>query len=125
MSASRHIFFDGYSKVILTAIAVLLGIVAFRPLTRPSAVEAQSSDSHYYVEPGVVTVRRPDGTQQIEGKMVVDLRNGDVWGFPTMLGSPYPVDTTRSQPPVSTPIYLGRFDFSKMTDAARERAIGR
>jgi hypothetical protein len=56
--------------------------------------------------------------------MVVDLRNGDVWGFPTLLGSPYPVDPTRSQPPTSTPIYLGRFDFSKMTDAARERAMG-
>jgi hypothetical protein len=124
MNASRHIFFDGYSKLLLTAIAVLLGIVAFRPLARPTPVQAQSGDFHYYLEPGVVTVRRPDGTQQVEGKMVVDLRNGDVWGFPTLLGSPYPVDPTRSQPPTSTPIYLGRFDFSKMTDAARERAMG-
>jgi hypothetical protein len=124
MNAGRHICFDGYSKVLLTVIAVLLGIVAFRPLARPTAVQAQSGDFHYYLEPGVVTVRRPDGTQQVEGKMVVDLRNGDVWGFPTLLGSPYPVDPTRSQPPTSTPIYLGRFDFSKMTDAARERAMG-
>ena len=125
MSTSRHISFDAYTRVILTVIAVLLGIVAFRPLARPAPVQAQSDVSRYYIEPGTLTVRRPDGTQQVDGKMVVDLRNGDVWGFPTTLGSPYPIDPTRSQPPVSTPIYLGRFDFSKMTDAERERALRR
>lgn len=115
MSAIRNVSFDGYIKLILTVIALLLGIVAFRPLVRPAAIQAQSDYSYLYVEPGTTTVRRPDGTRQVDGKMVIDMRTGDVWGFPTTLGSPYPVDPAHSEPPVSTPIYLGRFDFSKIT----------
>jgi hypothetical protein len=35
-----------------------------------------------------------DGSQQVEGKIVIDMRNGDVWGFPTQSGPglPYPVE---------------------------------
>ena len=124
MSAIRSVS-DPYIKLILTLIALLLGVLAFRPVVRPDPVQAQADTSRFYLEPGTVAVRRPDGTQQSEGKMVVDTRSGDVWGFPTMLGSPYPIDTTSSTPPVSAPIYLGRFDFSKMTDAERDRALKR
>jgi hypothetical protein len=46
--------------------------------------------------------------------MVVDLRNGDICGFPTLTGSPYPVDTTVSTPPTSRPLYLGKFDFTRV-----------
>ena len=36
-------------------------------------------------------LRKPDGSQQVEGKIVIDMRNGDVWGFATLsgLGLPY------------------------------------
>ncbi len=125
MSAIRNTFFDRFTKLVLTVIALLLGVIAFRPVIRPASIQAQSDYSHLYVEPGTTTVRRPDGTQQVEGKMVIDLRNGDIWGFPTMYGTPYPVDIAHSQPPVSAPIYLGRFDFSKMTEAERERSMKR
>jgi hypothetical protein len=125
MSAISKVLFDGYVKFLLTVIALLLGVVAFRPLARPASVRAQSDFSYLYVEPGTTTLRRPDGTQQTEGKMVVDMRTRDIWGFPTMYATPYPVDIAHSQPPVSSPIYLGRFDFSKMTDAERERALKR
>ena len=107
---------DLYTKCVLTGIAVTLGVVALRPALFPAPVAAASADySYLYVEPRVTTLRRPDGGEQVQGKVFIDMRNGDVWGFPTLSGAPYPVDLTNPQPPVSMPMYLGKFDFSKMT----------
>ncbi|HUI79168.1 MAG TPA: hypothetical protein VLY24_14685 [Bryobacteraceae bacterium] len=105
---------DFYTKVVLTAIAILLGIVAIRPIAHPVVVPAQSDAAHLYIEPGVATLRNPNGLEQLQGKMMIDLRNGNAWGFPTLLAAPYPVDTTTSKPPASEPMYLGRFDFAKI-----------
>ena len=110
----RDMSLDLYSKCVLTAIAVLLGVIALRPTAQPAAAAAAGGYSYLYVEPRTTTLRKPDGTQQVEGKVVIDMRNGDIWGFPTLSGAPYPVDTTRSEPPVSDPMYLGRFNFSKI-----------
>jgi hypothetical protein len=107
---------DLYAKCVLTVIAILLAVIALRPLRQPAPVSAASSDySYLYVEPRVTALRRPDSGEQVQGKVVIDLRNGEIWGFPTLSGAPYPVDTTKPEPPVSTPMYLGKFDFSKMT----------
>jgi hypothetical protein len=111
------------SKAALTVIAALLAMHIFREFSSPRAAYAQSSELPHpvYVEPGVTMLRAPDGSRQVLGKVVVDLINGNVWGFPTNTPSPYPVDTTYTvttsniEPPVSTPIFLGKFDFSKMT----------
>jgi hypothetical protein len=46
--------------------------------------------------------------------MVINLNNGEVWGFPTLNNGPYPVDLSSSKPPVSQAMYLGQFDFSSM-----------
>jgi hypothetical protein len=43
---------------------------------------------------------------------MIDLRNGDIWGFPTKSMLPYPVDPLRKDSPVVKPVYLGRFDLS-------------
>ncbi len=59
-------------------------------------------------------LRKPNGTGQVEGKVFIDLRTGDIWGFPTLSGAPYPVDATKNEPTVSEPMYLGKFDLSKM-----------
>ena len=106
-----------YTNVTLTAIAIFLGILTLRPLAGPGPVLAQSgSDIPYlYIEPKITVLRKPDGTAQMPGKVVVDLRTGDVWGFPTLEGVPYPVDRMKPTPPVSEPMYLGKYDFSKMT----------
>src|SRR5215831_6802698 len=110
-----------YTNFILTVIALLLGIIALRPAVRPSVVSAQSgSYSYLYIEPRVFTLRRPDGMQQLEGKVAIDMRNGDIWGFPTLTELPYPVDGTTSKPPVSSPMYLGKFDFSKINTTERK-----
>lgn len=105
---------DLYTKLTLTAIAVFLGVLALRPAADPPTVAAQSNPPYLYVEPSTTPLRNLDGTIDTQGKVVIDLRNGDVWGFPTLSLAPYPVDVTKSTPPVSKPIYLGRFDFSAM-----------
>jgi hypothetical protein len=105
---------DLYTKCVLTVIAVLLAVIASRPIANPIAVSAESNYGHLYIEPGTTTLRNPDRTQQIEGKVVIDMRNGNVWGFPTLSSTPYPIDTFHEEPPVSAPMYLGQFDFSKI-----------
>ncbi len=102
-------------KLLLCVIAILLGIIALRPFFTAETVHAQGSDVYpFYLEPGYIMLRAPDGSQQVMGKMVVDMRTGAIWGFPTYQSSPYPVDSTRTVPPVSVPMYLGKFDFKRV-----------
>jgi len=69
---------DFYSKCILTLIACLLAILAFRPLAHPAIAKAQSDFNYIYIEPRTTTLRNPDGTQQLQGKVIVGLRNGNI-----------------------------------------------
>src|ERR1700693_156687 len=103
---------DLYTKVILSMIAVLLAVLALHQA--PPVLAQNQKGRDLWIEPGFTMVRRPDGTEQVQGKVVVDRLTGDIWGFPTLTGGPYPVDTTSSTPPVSKPMYLGKFDFSAM-----------
>jgi hypothetical protein len=106
-------------KVLLLVIAVFVGMIALRPFFAAQPVHAQSQDVYpFFIEPGYVTLRAPDGSRQGTGKMVADLRNGDIWGFPTLTASPYPIDSTTSTPPTSRPMYLGKFDFTRTSAAA-------
>lgn len=105
---------DWLVKTLLIIIAVLLGVIALRPAVAPTVVHAQSGEGYpFYVEPGVSMLRAPDGSRQVYGKVVVDLRNGKIWGFPTLTAdSPYPVDQVNSAPPTSHPFLLGKYAFS-------------
>jgi hypothetical protein len=104
---------DWLVKALLIVIAVLLGIIAFRPTMAPPVVKAQTAEGYpFYIEPGVSMLRAPDGSRQVYGKVVVDLRNGKVWGFPTLTSdSPYPIDQVNSTPPTSHPFLLGKYAF--------------
>jgi hypothetical protein len=103
---------DLYTKVVLTAIALLLGVLVVRPAVHPAAVAADTN-LDLYIEPGAVSLRNLDGSSPGDGKMVVNRRTGEIWGFPTMSPSArFPIDVSSSKPPVSKPIYLGKFDFS-------------
>jgi hypothetical protein len=105
---------DRITRLLLLVIAVLLGVIAFRPLVQPSPVRAQASDGYpFFVEPGYTMLRKPDGTTQVYGKMVIDMRSGDIWGFPTLTTSPFPIDSAQTKPPKSSPMYLGKFMFSE------------
>src|SRR5271168_364875 len=102
--------FDRVVKFLLSAIAVSLAMIAARPYVAPPAVQVQSLDAHQlYIEPGTNMLRAPDASRQVFGKVVVDLRNGNVWGFPTMTQDPYPSTGTETTPQTSHPFLLGKF----------------
>ena len=101
---------DRFVKFLLLIIAVSLSVIAARPSVAPPVVEAQSGEGYpFYVEPGTNMLRAPDGSRQVLGKVVVDMRNGNVWGFPTMTQDPYPSAGTQTTPQTSHPFLLGKF----------------
>jgi len=110
----RNVKLNAFDCTALALAVTFLGMIALRPLFMPKVAHAQTSSSHYYVEPGIHKLLSPDRTKQVHGKIVVDLSNGEIWGFPTAQDMPYPVDTVRPQPATSEPMYLGKFDFAGM-----------
>jgi hypothetical protein len=101
---------DWQVKFLLLVIAVSLGMIAFRPYIAPPAVSAQAGPVHpLYFEPGVFMLRAPDGSQQVYGKVAIDMRSGKIWGFPTLTQDPYPSNPTSSTPQTSHPFLLGKF----------------
>jgi hypothetical protein len=103
---------DPFAKLLLLVIAVSLSAIAWRSYLTPAVVQAQSGGTFLYIEPGVTMLRAPDGSQQVAGKVVVDMRNGNVWGFPTLSDAPYPVSGATNVPPTSRPFLLGKFAFA-------------
>jgi len=103
---------DALTKSLLSLIVIALIAIAVRPYLQPPAAEAQSASAHsFYIEPGVQMLRAPDGTTQVYGKMVVDLRTGKIWGFPTGSLDAYPSNPMENKPTVSHPFVLGKFAF--------------
>ncbi len=85
------------TNILLSIIALLLFAIAIRPFRYPEPVQAQSSTSNLFIEPGVHMLRAPDNRRQVLGKVVVDLRSGRIWGFPTNGPQPYPMNTDELQ----------------------------
>ena len=101
---------DWLSRLLLLIIAASLFGLAVHAYITPPAVFAQSGQPYsVYVEPGTTMLRAPDGSRQVMGKVVIDLRNGNIWGFPTLSDAPYPVSGAQASPPVSHPFLLGKF----------------
>ncbi|MGA2170602.1 MAG: hypothetical protein ABSG62_20625 [Terracidiphilus sp.] len=106
---------DRFQTFLLLVIALSLAAIAMRPYTAPPAAQAQSSEAHpFFIEPGTAMLRAPDGSQQVLGKVVIDLRNGNVWGFPTLGPAPYPTSGMQTTPQTSHPFLLGKFALSDM-----------
>jgi hypothetical protein len=97
------------TNLLLGVIAVLLAIISVSLMRAPAPVMAQTPDADYFFEPGTFLVRAPDNSQQVYAKVAVDLRNGRVWGFPTLTPLPYPSDPIYNKPQTSHPFLLGRF----------------
>jgi hypothetical protein len=97
----------------LLLIALALTSIAVRPYLEPGAAQAQSTQPYpFYIEPGTRMLRAPDGSRQVYGKVIVDLRSGTIWGFPTLNPEPYPINgVTSNKPPTSHPFLLGKFAF--------------
>lgn len=106
---------DRCTKSLLLAVALLLGVIALRPYVAPTTVHADSGPGYaVFVEPGISMLRASDGSQQVLGKVVVDLRNGNIWGFPTMTQDPYPAAGANTKPQTSHPFLLGRYALADM-----------
>jgi len=106
---------DRLVKILLFVIAVSLAAIALRPYLAPPPAMAQSGDAYpLYIEPGTNILRAPDGSRSAMGKVVIDLRDGNIWGFPTLSPDPYPSPGTNSTPPTSHPFLLGKFAFADM-----------
>ncbi len=104
-------------RCLLLLIAFFLGAIALRPFFQPEVARAQTQNTRIYFEPGTHLIVAPDKSVQVVGKVAIDLSNGNVWGFPTLSDLPYPVpdDPVKNTQPVSTPIYLGRFDLARLS----------
>ena len=102
---------ENLTLVLLLIIAIALVAIAVQPIFLPRAAEAQSTVYPFYIEPGSELLRAPDGTSQVYGKVVIDMRNGKIWGFPTLAPQSYPSNGLQSKPPISRPFELGRFAF--------------
>src|ERR1700679_1930442 len=102
---------DALTNFLLSLIAIALIAIAIRPYFDPPSADAQSSAHSFYIEPSVQMWRAPKDTSQVYGKMVVDLRAGKIWGFPTGSLDPYPSNPMDSKPTVSRPFELGKFAF--------------
>jgi hypothetical protein len=102
---------ENLTIVLLLIIAIALVAIAVQPILSPHTAEAQSSVYPFYLEPGSELLRAPDGTSQVYGKVVVDMRNGKIWGFPTLAPQSYPSNGLQNKPPTSRPFELGRFAF--------------
>lgn len=102
------------TNLLLAAIALLLLALVLRPVYSPAPVRAQAYSPDYYIEPGTYVMRYSDNSQQSYGKVVVDLNNGKVWGFPTYASQPYPSDPVNNKPMTSHPYLLGRFAVEDM-----------
>ena len=108
---------DWFVKLMLLMIVLFLAALVFGTVVQPGPVLAQAAEARsFYVESGYTMLRKPDGSGQMYGKMMIDMRTGDIWGFPTLVEGPYPVDVAKSEPPKSHPMYLGKFVLS---DASR------
>jgi hypothetical protein len=106
---------DHFAKLMLTVIAVSLSMVALHPYVAPAPVFAQSGEGRaVYVEPGTAMLRAPDGSRQVLGKVMIDLRNGNVWGFPTLSQDSYPATGANTTPQTSHPFLLGKFALADM-----------
>jgi hypothetical protein len=106
---------DRFVKLLLLVIVIFLGIIALRPYVAPPAVDAQSTAAHtLYIEPGPAILYTPDGTHNVEGKMVIDLRNGNVWGFPQFWTDPHPIGASSTALPISHPFLMGKLALADM-----------
>jgi hypothetical protein len=103
---------NALTNFLLFTIAIALIAIAVRPYIYPAPAQAQSmSANSLYIEPGVQMLRAPNGSGQVYGKMVVDLRTGKIWGFPTGTLDAYPSNPMDNKPTTSHPFALGKFAF--------------
>lgn len=100
-------------------VLALLAVIAVREYSTPVPALAQATEPAFYFEPGTHSILTPDGGST-QGKIVVDLTNGDVWGFPTYGKLPYPgPQLSEGRQQTSNGVYLGRFNINARKTSRR------
>jgi hypothetical protein len=107
---------DWFVKSLLLIIVIFLGIIALRHYMAPPLVKAESFGTYYplYVEPGPVSLPARDGRSNALGRVVIDLRNGNVWEFPDLSSGPSSVNAFNPTVAISHPFLLGRWALADM-----------
>ncbi len=102
-------------------IAVQTALLISFLVNHPRTVHAQSTASqlNLFIEPGTQMLLDPSGSQNVMGKVVIDLTTGNVWGFPTYSSASYPTAMSVARlgspsVPVSKPFLLAKFDFGSI-----------
>ena len=106
---------DVYTKTMLTAIAIFLGILALRPLIAPGSARAESTAVFAPMQFSENLSEFESKNGRMVGRLAIDLRTGNVYGFPTD-GNFYPRNPLKPGPVVSDPILLGRFNLDKLVN---------
>ncbi len=102
------------TNVLLTVIAVSLAAIAARPYVQPAPVQAQTANADpLFVEPGSSLIRMPSGGQ-VPGKVITNLRTGNVWGFATGGGDGYPMSPVDGKPGTAHAVLLGRYELAEI-----------
>jgi hypothetical protein len=100
------------TEILLSLIAIALTAIAIKGYARPETAHADSAEIYpLFIEPGTQMLKAPDGSKQVYGRVMIDMRNGKVWGFPTTGTDTYPTNAMDTKPQVSHPFVLGRFAF--------------
>src|SRR5580698_7415366 len=103
---------DSLTHALLALIAVTLIAIAVRSYIEPASAQAQSAAPYpFYIEPGVQMLHRAGVTENLYGRVVIDMRSGKIWGFPTGTIDTYPTNALDTKPITSHPLYLGEFAF--------------
>jgi hypothetical protein len=85
-----------------------------RPYVAPCVVEAQSPYYPVHIEPRGVAMATCNGNSTY-GRLVIDLRNGNVWAFPDIpLNSPPAGGVFERTLPTSHPVLLGKWALADM-----------
>ena len=108
---TTSVIWNCFFAVVITVVVGVLVLLCATPIRTPAIVLAGDPPAAWlYVAPGVTNVITPDGNRRFLGKVAIDLRNGNIWGLPTLQPAPYPRDHTSSTPPTVEPVFLGRYD---------------
>ena len=100
---------DATTNLLPMLIAIALIAIAIRPYLAPHPVHAQSGSPYpFYIEPGTQMLRAPDGSQQVYGRVVVDMRAGKVWGRPHLQFGDLPSEWGGQQAADFSPLRAGQ-----------------
>jgi hypothetical protein len=104
---------DWFVKFLLLVIAIFLGLIALRPYVAPPPVQAQAGGGYpLHFEPSAVWLPSPNGGAPVVGKVVIDLRNGKIWGFPGFTQDTFVV--LDNVLPTSHPVLLGKYALAEL-----------